>query len=738
MFKPPIRGKHPLKKKPEPLFSLEEFAGSVGNVGSLAQELKELKDEVIEVVDYKIEEVDKKVQDKIDSITSQVVENIGNEVLTHIGKVKQGNPGKNADTKAILEHLEARMPTIDEIVAKVPKVDEKAITAKILKTIPANKETLKIIQKNFKTDPMSVIEEIMKLPEGKFKLKASSIDGLSQTISAFQSQLGRGYLHGGGDTVVAGSNITITTNAQGQKVISASAAASGTVTSVSVVTANGISGSVATATTTPAITLDIDGLNANKIADGSVSSTEFQYLGNVTSDIQTQLNGKQATLTPAALTKTDDTNVTLTLGGTPATALLQATSLTLGWTGQLSLARGGTGANLSDPGANSVMVWDDTTNAIRFAALSGLTYNSGTNTLTALGGGGTPGGSDTQVQFNDGGAFGGDAGFTYNKTTDSATLTGSLTVGTSLLPDANDGAAIGTTALQFSDLFLAEGGVINWDNGDINLTQANNTLTMSGGFFKITTSTSTTGLASYPLLIEQTDVGVGGAFLVTYHNSASPAVADYVGGWDIWGKTSTAADVNYAYINAKIVSPTNASYSANLTFAVASAATITEELVLDSSSLSPVTSDGLALGTTSLQWADLFLASGGVINWANSNITLTHATGELRLSTSNLKIGGTAARATTAGTNQLVLFDGTAPVGTLANGTSLYSTSGELRVMDAGGNATLLSPHDKEGNYIHEQINYKGRYLKIDMEKLLIAINDKFGWDFVETYIIKE
>lgn len=34
------------------------------------------------------------------------------------------------------------------------------------------------------------------------------------------------------------------------------------------------------------------------------------------------------------------------------------------------------------------------------------------------GGGGTPGGSDTQVQFNDGGDFGGDAGLTYNKTTD--------------------------------------------------------------------------------------------------------------------------------------------------------------------------------------------------------------------------------------------------------------------------------------------------------------------------------
>ena len=37
-------------------------------------------------------------------------------------------------------------------------------------------------------------------------------------------------------------------------------------------------------------------------------------------------------------------------------------------------------------------------------------------------GGGTPGGSDTQVQFNDGGTFGGDAGFVYNKTTNTVTL----------------------------------------------------------------------------------------------------------------------------------------------------------------------------------------------------------------------------------------------------------------------------------------------------------------------------
>src|SRR3990167_11489586 len=37
-------------------------------------------------------------------------------------------------------------------------------------------------------------------------------------------------------------------------------------------------------------------------------------------------------------------------------------------------------------------------------------------------------GSDTQVQFNDSDSFGGDSGFTYNKTTDRVTLAGGITL----------------------------------------------------------------------------------------------------------------------------------------------------------------------------------------------------------------------------------------------------------------------------------------------------------------------
>ena len=103
----------------------------------------------------------------------------------------------------------------------------------------------------------------------------------------------------------------------------------------------------------------------------------------------------------------------------------------------------------------------------------------------------------------------------------------------------------------------------------------------------------------------------------------------------------------------------------------------------------------------------------------------------------SVQVGGTAARATTAGTNRLDIFDGTAPVGTLANGVSFYSTAGEARVMDAAGNATLLSPHDTETNewIFHSKHTPTGKVLRIDVERLLKFVNDHFGLDAVQEFI---
>lgn len=102
-----------------------------------------------------------------------------------------------------------------------------------------------------------------------------------------------------------------------------------------------------------------------------------------------------AITTPQALTRVNDTNVTVTLGGTPATSLLAAVSLTLGWSGTLGLARGGTAADLSATGgAGKVLKQTSVGGAITVATVAASEIASGaaltkvddTNVTLTLGG----------------------------------------------------------------------------------------------------------------------------------------------------------------------------------------------------------------------------------------------------------------------------------------------------------------------------------------------------------------
>jgi hypothetical protein len=109
--------------------------------------------------------------------------------------------------------------------------------------------------------------------------------------------------------------------------------ATGTVTSVGVTAGTGISASVSNPTTTPNITI------TNTAPDKIVSLSPGTGISVTGTYPNFTITNTGTAITPAALTKVDDTNVTLTLGGSPSTALLAATSLTLGWTGTLADSR---------------------------------------------------------------------------------------------------------------------------------------------------------------------------------------------------------------------------------------------------------------------------------------------------------------------------------------------------------------------------------------------------------------
>jgi len=118
--------------------------------------------------------------------------------------------------------------------------------------------------------------------------------------------------------------------------------------------------------------------------------------------------------------------------------------------------------------------------------------NGGASASTNLGAaGGSPGGSDTYVQFNDGSAFGGDAGLTYDKTTDTLTgVTGSffsVTARTLLGSSGNPNLTLDLTGGKVTvagDLEV-DGNDILASDGQTNVTLTSNTLTTFAGDIRV-------------------------------------------------------------------------------------------------------------------------------------------------------------------------------------------------------------------------------------------------------------
>lgn len=233
--------------------------------------------------------------------------------------------------------------------------------------------------------------------------------------------------------------------------------------------------------------------------------------------------------------------------------------------------------NVIVPNAEKLWVFKNSTNGAMTIKTSG-----GTTTVTVAT-------STSRWVFCDGAGAVYDAltGTLATQSASSVAITGGTITGLTSLtmasgvagPTTNDGAALGTGAAAWSDLFLADGAIINFGNGDVTITEGVNTLAFAGG-------------------------------------------------------------------------------SSGYTFDAA---------------IRPAANDGAALGASGTAFSDLFLASGGVVNFDAGDVLITH-------SANTLAFTGATSYTFDAGV-------------TISGGAAYYAGGTDVALADGGTGASLTDPN---------------------------------------------
>ncbi len=347
----------------------------------------------------------------------------------------------------------------------------------------------------------------------------------------------------------------------GRLLVDNSGGGSGTVTDVSVVSANGFAGTVATSTTTPAITLTttITGLlkgNGTAISAASagtdyVTASSVNTFTNKTYDTAgsgnafsingtaiTAVTGTGAVVLAAAPTFTSSITVGVAAGTTGSILFKGTTSGTITlksadaagtYTLTLPTDDGDSGQVLSTNGSGvlswvsaggvptTITVANEATDTSCFIAFftaatgdlgpktnANMTFDSNTGIVTFASSVLTT--TDINGGTIDGTVIGG---------TSAAAITGTtITANTGFMPDANDGAYLGQSGTAFSDLFLASGAIIDFAAGNSVITHSAAVLTVSTGDLRVTTAG--TNSASV--------VTVGGTQTLTSKTLTSPTI----------------------------------------------------------------------------------------------------------------------------------------------------------------------------------------------------------------------
>ena len=326
-----------------------------------------------------------------------------------------------------------------------------------------------------------------------------------------------------------------------------------------------------------------------------------------------------------------------------ATVTYDGTKLSLGNVANVKLTGGSNGQVLSTDGTGNLS-W-----------------------TTSSGGSGIPGGVDTQVQFNDASSFGGNAGFTFNKTTGIFTapfLAGNGN-GLSNIQGANVSGAVNLANYATTANSVAGANV----SGQVNFAATANAVAganVSGAVSYAATANSVaganvSGAVSFATTANSVDAAniSGTVNLANFASTANAVAGANVSGQVTYAATANAvagANVSGQVANALVAGTVYTNAQPNIT----STGTLSSVTVSGNANVGNLGTGGLITATGNITGGNII--TGGIVsatgNGTFGNVTATTFTGAL---------SGAATSATTAGTVTTAAQPNITSVGTLTS-----------------------------------------------------------------------
>lgn len=279
---------------------------------------------------------------------------------------------------------------------------------------------------------------------------------------------------------------------------------------------------------------------------------------------------------------------------------------------------------------------------------------------------------------------------------------GLLTTSGNHVPATNDGGALGTTSLSWADLFLASGGVINFNNGDVTITHATNQLTFAGADHATAPYTFSGTTNGY--LFNVNNVNTGKAAIAFKTNGTTIGVIGLTGSYTGDASTNMAVFAETGY-----------------DFRVATNGSTTTKFMVD-------TSGNVGIGVTPSAWGSTFRAmqigTGAFISGQTSGSQDTlHIGANFFWDGSNWKYIGSLA-ATQIRTSGGALTIATAPSGTAGNNITFTD---RFRVLEGGniaiGATARLYLDGVAGTgdtYLHEQASNRAALVVGGTERFVV------------------